>query len=226
MDDDRCVLLFVKLPEKGKVKTRMARDMGWDLVLRLYESMVRDTIGMLKSTQVPFHICFDPPGTLDHMRRWLGPENSYIPQTGADLGERMEQAFTQAFRKHADKALLIGSDIPGLSSAVILDAFDALETHDVVIGPARDGGYYLIGFQKNGFEASAFHDMKWSTDAVFRETVMRLRRKARNVLVLPQYSDADTKEDLKTLLNRMEQQGPAGSQTLRFLRGHRSSIME
>ncbi len=226
MNGDRYVLLFAKLPEKGKVKSRLARDMEWDLVLRLYESMVLDTIEMLQRTKVPFLICFDPPDALDRVRRWLGPEFSYIPQTGADLGERMEQAFLRVFREGADKALLIGSDIPRLSSAVILEAFESLVSHDAVIGPARDGGYYLIGFQKNGFEAAVFHDMIWSTEAVYNETIMRLREKARNVHVLPQCTDVDTKEDLKTLLNQMEQQALAGSHTLKFLRSQRSTILD
>jgi rSAM/selenodomain-associated transferase 1 len=226
MNDNRCVLLFVKLPEKGKVKTRLARDVEWDLVLHLYESMVLDTVGMLKQTTVPFLICFDPPDALDRMKRWLGPDCTYIPQTGTDLGERMERAFVRIFREGADKALLIGSDIPGLSSAVILEAFDSLTSHDAVIGPARDGGYYLIGFQKNGFDAAVFHDMIWSTKAVFGETIMRLRENARNVHVLPQCTDVDTKEDLKTLLNQMEQREPADTQTLKFLRSRRSSILD
>jgi rSAM/selenodomain-associated transferase 1 len=226
MNDNRCVLLFVKLPEKGKVKSRLARDMEWDLVRRLYESIVLDTIVMLQGTKVPFLICFDPPDALDRVRRWLGSEYSYLPQAGAELGERMEQAFVRVFREGADKALLIGSDIPGLSSAVILEAFESLTSHDAVIGPARDGGYYLIGFQKNGFDAAIFHDMIWSTQAVYDETIMRLRENAREIHVLPQCTDVDTKEDLKTLLHELASQGPADSQTLKFLRSQRSSILD
>ncbi len=225
MDGDRCVLLFVKLPEEGKVKSRLARDMAWDLVRSLYESMVLDTIAMLRRTKVPFFICFDPPDALDRMRRWLGPEYAYIPQTGADLGGRMEQAFLRSFREGADRVLLIGSDIPGLSSAVVLEAFESLASHDAVIGPARDGGYYLIGFQKNGFEASVFHDMRWSTKTVYNETIMRLSRRARNVHILPQCADVDTKEDLKTLLNQLEQLEQTDSYTLQFLRSRRNSIL-
>ncbi len=226
MDGGRYVLLFVKLPEQGKVKSRLARDMEWGLVRRLYESMVLDTIAMLQRTKVPFLIYHDPPDAFERMRSWLGPDYSYIPQTGADLGERMEQAFVRIFREGADKALLIGSDIPGLSSAVILEAFESLASHDAVIGPARDGGYYLIGFQKNGFEAAVFHDMLWSTKAVYNETIMRLRENARKFHVLPQCTDVDTKEDLKTLLPELEKQGPADSQTLKLLRSRRNSILD
>ncbi len=226
MIDRRCVILFVKLPEKGKVKSRLARDMDEDFVLRLYESMALDTIDMLKKGKAPFRICFFPPGALGRVKAWLGQEYSYMPQTGDDLGERMEQAFARVFSEGVTQALLIGSDIPGLNAAVIGEAFDSLLEHDSVIGPADDGGYYLIGFKRNSFEPSIFHDMIWSTDSVYRETVGRLGRKSRTIHVLPQCADVDTKEDLKTLLDRTEKQGSAASQTLKFLRGHRSSIVD
>jgi rSAM/selenodomain-associated transferase 1 len=221
---DRCVILFVKLPEKGKVKSRLARELGWDLVLRLYESMVLDTIDVLKRAAAPFAICFDPPGSLDRVQCWLGQEHSYIPQTGGDLGERMEQAFVRAFREGMKRVLLIGSDIPGLQPEVVIEALESLISYDAVIGPARDGGYYLIGFQKNGFEENVFHDMIWSTDTVYDETIVRLRRNARKVYILPLYSDVDTKEDLRTLLDQMEKQEPSDSRTLQFLRAQRSNI--
>ncbi len=224
MTDERRVILFVKLPERGKVKSRLSRDMDWDFVLHLYECMVQDTVTMLKRSRTPFLICFDPPGALERMQDWLGREYSYSPQTGNDLGERMENAFVQAFREGVDKALLIGSDIPGLSRAVIAEALESLSSHDAVIGPARDGGYYLIGFKKSGFEASVFRDMIWSTETVYRETIRRLRGKKREVSILPQCIDVDTKEDLKTLLSQMRKQGTPDSQTLLFLKTKRSSI--
>ncbi len=225
MTADRCVILFVKFPEKGKVKSRLSRDMDWDFVLRLYECMVEDTIEVLKRARAPFVICFDPPGALDLMRSWLGPEFSFSPQTGNDLGARMEQAFVQAFSGGADRALLIGSDIPGLRSEVIAEAFESLASHDAVIGPARDGGYYLIGFQKKGFEASIFHDMMWSTPSVCSETMVRLRGRNRTVHVLPRCSDVDTKEDLKTFLKQAEKEEAADSRTLEFLKAERNRII-
>ncbi len=226
MIDRRCVILFVKLPEKGKVKSRLAQDMDEDFVLRLYESMVFDTIDMLKKGKAPFRICFFPPEALGRMKAWLGRGYSYMTQTGDDLGERMEHAFVRVFSEGVSQALLIGSDIPGLNAAVIGEAFDSLAENDAVIGPTDDGGYYLIGFQKNAFEPCIFRDMIWSTGSVYRETVDRLGRKSRTVHVLPQCADMDTKEDLKKLLDRTEKQENAASQTLKFLRGHRSSIVD
>jgi glycosyltransferase A (GT-A) superfamily protein (DUF2064 family) len=97
MADQRCVILFVKLPGPGRVKSRLAREMNDALVQRLYECMVIDAIDMLKQAKTPFRICFDPPDAQERVRQWLGHAYVYMPQTGDDLGERMERAFTSVF---------------------------------------------------------------------------------------------------------------------------------
>lgn len=225
MRDRRCVILFVKAPEKGTVKSRLAREMDGDFVLRLYESMVLDTIDMLKTTRVPFRICYTPPDAGGAVKGWLGPEYEYEPQTGDDLGERMELAFSRIFAEGVDEALLIGSDIPELTREVIHEAFASLATHDAVVGPANDGGYYLIGFRKNTFSPGIFHDMFWSAPSVFRETMGRLRAASLSVHVAPECIDADTKDDLKALL-AMNEGREASSRALSLLKRHRMSIMK
>ena len=217
MTDKRCVVLFVKLPEKGRVKSRLSQHLDEDLVLRLYESMVLDTIDMLTRGRFPFQICFTPSGARDQMLEWLGHEHLLVPQTGDDLGDRMEEAFACVFSGDVEEALLIGSDIPGLTTDVINEAFNALLTNDAVIGPADDGGYYLIGFRKKTFEPGIFHDMVWSTRTVFRETVGKLHGASLTVHVLPELTDVDTVEDLKTLMSQVT--GPASgiSRTRSFL---------
>lgn len=224
MADNRCVILFVKLPEQGKVKSRIARYVDGEMVLRLYECMVLDTIDVLKQVLAPFHICFDPPGSLDRAQNWLGQDYSYMPQTGDDLGERMEQAFVRVFSGGVTEALLIGSDIPGLPAAVIEAAFRALATHDAVLGPADDGGYYLIGFKKSSFYPRIFHEMLWSTGTVYRKTVERMHKALLSVHVLPQCMDVDTKEDLLKLLAGQHEQASTGRRTAQFLRQHRDGI--
>jgi hypothetical protein len=225
MADRRCVILFVKVPGKGRVKSRLARGMDGDFVLRLYESMVLDTIDMLNDARIPFRICYAPPDAADAVRDWLGPEYDYAPQAGDDLGERMELAFARAFAEGAHEALLIGSDIPGLTASMLDDAFHSFATHDAVIGPANDGGYYLIGFKKNTFSPGIFRDMLWSAPAVFRETMGRLRAASLVVHVAPECIDADTKDDLKKLL-AMNEGREASSRAMSLLRHHRKSIME
>jgi len=213
------------MPEKGKVKTRLAPYMDEELVLRLYENMVLDTIDMLTRGRFPFRLCFTPPGARDRIRQWLGREYRAFPQTGDDLGDRMENAFEGVFSEDVEEALLIGSDIPGLTAGVLDEAFTALLTNDAVIGPADDGGYYLIGFKKRSFEPAIFHDMVWSTKTVFRETMDRLRDASLNVHVLPELTDVDTVEDLKTLMSPVKGAALEPSRTRSFLEQHRKSIL-
>jgi len=223
--DNRCILLFVRFPERGKVKSRLAREMNEDFVLRLYESMVMDTIDMLKRTKIPFRICFDPPDKLTQLKQWLGQEHTYMPQCGIDIGDRMEKAFMQVFLEEVKEILLVGSDIPGLTTTVIGEAFAALSSHDVVIGPANDGGYYMIGFQKNTFSPGIFHNMTWSTDRVYPETVTRLLDEERSMYIVRECIDIDTREDLiKVLLAAPDWQKTTAVRTLRLLRNYTKSI--
>jgi len=226
MTDKRCVILFVKLPEKGRVKSRLALHIGEDTALRLYENMVLDVIDMLKRGRFPFRICFTPPDARDQMTGWLGREYDYLPQTGDHLGDRMEEAFARVFSGDVEEALLIGSDIPGLTTEVIEEAFTSLLTNDAVIGPANDGGYYLIGFRKNTFFPRIFHDMVWSTSTVFRETLDRLHEASVTLRVLPEMTDIDTLEDLRTLLSQVKGPQSEPSRTRSFLAQHCKGILK
>lgn len=224
MTDDRCVILFVKLPERGKVKSRLAHDLDDDTVLRLYECMVLDTIDVLNRAATPFRICFDPPDAIDLVQKWLGRGHSYLPQFGGDLGERMEQAFLRVFADGAADVILIGSDIPGLTDNLIADAFRSFSTHDAVLGPAEDGGYYLVGFKKSTFVPGIFRDMPWSTNTVFRKTVESMHRASLSVHVSPSCTDLDTKEDLWKLFVTRDDRASAGARTRQFLHQYASSL--
>ena len=226
MTDKRCVILFVKFPEKGQVKSRLAQLMDEDLVLRLYENMVLDTIDMLTRGRFPFRICFTPPDARDRILEWLGQGYRAFPQTGDDLGDRMENAFERVFSEGVEDALLIGSDIPGLTAEVMDEAFTALLKNEAVIGPAGDGGYYLIGFKKGSFEPVIFHDMVWSTKTVFRETMDKLHNASLKVHVLPELTDVDTVEDLKTLMSQVKDPAPEKSRTRSFLAQHCKGILK
>jgi hypothetical protein len=225
MPDKLMVLLFVKALVKGQVKSRLAHDLDEDLVLRLYESMALDTVDMLKAGGFSFRICFSPPDAFESVRDWLGQDHSYMPQIGDALGERMEQAFGRVFTEGAGKAVLIGSDIPSLQAEIIREAFASLETHDAAVGPANDGGYYLIGFRRHGFLPGIFHDMPWSTPAVFGETMERFKVARLSVHVLPECIDADTREDLQELLLRHGGRESRGSRTMALLERNRGIIM-
>ena len=211
------ILLFIKAPVKGQVKTRLAASLGEDAALDLYERFVLDILDTLEQTGIPVRICYSPPDSRNAVSLWLGPERHYQPQEGADVGARMENAFQQAFSGGASRAILIGSDIPDLPAQVLYDALAGLLTHDAVIGPARDGGYYLIGFRNDSFLPAAFHNVPWSTGVVMEHTLSAFRRSGRSVHMLPAWQDVDTIDDLKALSDRGRLSSFNSSRTMSFI---------
>jgi len=197
--NDRCLLFFVKYPEKGKVKSRLADSIGDDLAVSVYKNIVDQMLSTLKERTFPLYICFFPKNAQKPIRNWLGREYRYMPQHGKDLGERMRNGFFDGFSMGHKRVVLIGSDIPDLSINYIEEAFKSLKEVDAVIGPAFDGGYYLIGFNQSTFSPQVFEGIAWGTETVFDETVKKLKRFRRTVHTLPYQRDIDTAEDLKRL---------------------------
>jgi rSAM/selenodomain-associated transferase 1 len=197
--DDRCLLFFVKNPERGKVKSRLAAVIGGDSAVRLYKNLVVQMLSTLKEGTFPLYICFFPKSAQKPTKNWLGSEYCFIPQNGKDLGERMRNGFIEAFEMGFKRVVLIGSDIPDLPLEFIEEAFITLNKNDVVIGPAFDGGYYLIGFKDKSFFPQLFEGIAWGTQNVFGETIEKLKRFRRVVHTLPYLRDIDTAEDLKRL---------------------------
>lgn len=220
MTDKSVVLLFVKAPVRGQVKSRLAAAVGEEAAVALYENFIFDTLEQMERTGYPIRIFVYPADAIEVVSSWLGKEHVCLPQTGNDLGERMEQALEHAFSEGWGRAVLIGSDLPDLPAEIINGAFTALETSDAVIGPAADGGYYLIGFNREGLPRHVFHNIEWSTETVFRETTDLLRAARLRVHVLPQWHDVDTIDDLKALRERLRTAENAGSRTCSYLETH------
>jgi len=197
--NDRCLLFFVKNPERGKVKSRLAAVIGNDSAVSVYKNIVDRMLSTLKEGTFPLYICFSPKNAQKPVKNWLGREYRYIPQNGKDLGERMRNGFTEAFEMGFKKVVLIGSDIPDLALEFIEEAFITLNKSDAVIGPAFDGGYYLIGFKDKTFSPQVFEGIAWGTQNVFDETVKKLKRFKRAVHALPYQRDIDTAKDLNYL---------------------------
>jgi len=197
--DDRCLLFFVKYPEKGKVKSRLAAVIGDDSAVSLYKNLVEKMLSTLKKGTFSLYICFFPKSAQKPIKNWLGRKYGYMPQHGKDLGERMRKGFTDGFAMGYQRVVLIGSDIPGLPINYIEEAFKSLKKMDAVIGPAFDGGYYLIGFNQSTFSPQVFKGIAWGTKNVFAETIEKLKRLRRAVHTLPYQRDIDTAEDLKHL---------------------------
>jgi rSAM/selenodomain-associated transferase 1 len=197
--DDRCLLFFVKSPEIGKVKSRLAAVIGDEPAAKLYKEFVTQMLSTIQRGDFPFYVCFYPEDALKALKEWLGGQYQYFTQKGEDLGERMRNGFTDAFAMGFKRVVLIGSDIPDLPREFIEEAFTSLKEKDAVIGPSYDGGYYLIGFRDKNFSSRVFEGMAWGTEAVFDETMKVLEQLRQAVHTLPCQRDIDTIEDLKHL---------------------------
>jgi len=193
------VAVFVRYPEKGRVKTRLARDIGDARAVELYSRFVQDTLARLRETGRLVVICHDPPDALADFKAWLRGSYLWLPQRGADLGARMSQAFADLFGMGIPSVLLMGSDIPHLPMESIREGFEALETRDAVIGPSVDGGYYLIGFKAESFQPAVFQGIPWSTGAVLTATHEILNRLGLRLHLLKRLRDVDDLEDLRSL---------------------------
>lgn len=211
------VLLFVKAPELGKVKTRLASVLGDRAALALYRCFVSDVLAMLARGGYRLWIFFDPPEARQRVERWLGGGHRLLPQAGDDLGERMANAFSAAFAGGMDAALLIGSDIPDLPNAVLDEGLAALAEHDAVLGPAGDGGYYLIGFRRGTFLPAVFAGIPWSTPEVCARTLEIMAAAGLRVHLLPRRWDVDGPADLEALILRSRGTAFAASATLGWI---------
>ena len=216
---NNAVIVFLKAPEKGKVKTRLSMSLDESFVLELYKGFIDDTLAILESFQDTF-IYFLPPEKGNEPISWPGNKYQYFLQTGKDLGEKMSNAFKDGFKRGYDRLVLIGTDIPEITETVLLLAFEILEAKDAVIGPATDGGYYLIGFRKESFSEKIFHDMNWSTKDVFGETLKAMDRTGIKYDRVSELNDVDTPEDLKSLILRMKSGGRIGSHTRKMLESY------
>lgn len=202
MSENSSVILFVRSPERGKVKSRLAAAVGRKMALEIYKGFVLDILETLRRGRYPFRIFFYPGNSGERMIKWLGKDFMYSPQRGSDIGKKMGNAFVQSFSEGSERVVLIGSDIPDIPNSVIHKAFSSLDKSDAVLGPASDGGYYLIGFKNGSFLPDVFHGIPWSTPSVYRETTEVFRRSNYRVHILRQWNDVDTLDDLRALFTR------------------------
>ena len=200
--DDRCLLLLVKDPAHGPVKTRLARAIGQDTARTLYENFIHDMISRLEKEAFPLFICVHPENALAGLKALFGKHLQYLPQRGDNLGRRMENCLRDAFSRGFHRAILLGSDIPDLPGEIVTDAFRFLNTVDCVIGPSIDGGYYLIGFRNDSLLPEAFSDMRWGTETVLAETTEILTRFHLSTHLMRTWGDIDTVDDLKRFLEQ------------------------
>jgi uncharacterized protein len=188
------LVIFVKAPRVGCVKTRLAHSIGPEAACAAYCSLVEivlKNVAPIKDAELRF----TPDDASAEIDPWLQPGWNTRPQGAGDLGARMHGAFLEHFGGGAERVVIIGSDCPDLSAADIESAWEALKTNDVVLGPASDGGYWLIGLRS--VQPMLFDNMSWSTDTVFCETLRRAKAAGLKVHLLRQLSDIDTADDWK-----------------------------
>ena len=173
-----CVIVFAKNPRPNKVKTRLSPTLSPEQAATVYTAFLVDGCDTLaKLPDVDLIIAYTPAKARSDLQALIGDDALYIPQIGADLGERLTSATQWAAEQRYTKILLVGSDSPTLPIAYISKALTLLDSRDITIGPSTDGGYYLIGFSVEILDTTVphiFKDIAWSTADVFEQTVARI----------------------------------------------------
>lgn len=200
MATEGLLMVFVKNPHRGRVKTRLAKTIGDEKALYVYRILLDHTITIAKGTNCDKAIFYSD--YIDETDMWRKAKFSQFIQEGNDLGERMYNAFKYAFSKQYKRVVIIGSDCLELNEHIISEAFDLLKDNEVVIGPAKDGGYYLLGMQKPYKEL--FMNKQWSTENVLLDTLLDVSRLNISMKLLPTLSDIDEEKDLEVHKNLFE----------------------
>lgn len=194
------IILFVKYPVEGKVKTRLAESIGNSKAVKIYSGLAERTVIEMKRLKNSYnYIFYSDESEKERIKKWIRGNFFYAPQKGDDLGERMSNAFRLVFGHGASKALIIGTDIPDLSTEIINDAIKKLDDFDVVIGPSPDGGYYLLGMKE--FTPELFENITYSTNTVFEDTVKKIKDKNKSYTTLETIEDIDTEDELRNWID-------------------------
>lgn len=194
---ENCLIIFTRYPQVGMTKTRLIPVLGETGATALHQLMVEKTLEKMRlfTDNLPGEIrVYFTGGNAELMADWLGNDLIYDQQSGVDLGDRMNRAFIDQFATGFQKIVLIGTDCPDLNIEIMQAAFENLANHDLVLGPAVDGGYYLIGL--NAPRPSLFQNISWSTATVYPETRAIARQENLSVFNLPTLRDIDEPADL------------------------------
>lgn len=188
------LIIFVKYPQPGFVKTRLAKDIGKDKACLLYRLFVETILKRTQDKRFSRIIFYSPANKKNEIEKWLGDDLEMYPQKGKDLGERLSQAFKFSFKKGAQRVIAMGSDSPMLDNKLILKAFNRLKQVNCVLGPALDGGYYLIGF--SSFCPEIFQGIPWGESRVLEKTKDKIKKLGLELSLLESHLDIDNLDDL------------------------------
>ena len=202
---ENALIIFVKNLIEGHVKTRLAKTLGDDAAMDIYKQLLKNTHDKIQTLKIDKIVYYS-----DYIEDdiWQNDLFQKKIQEGNDLGERMENAFKSLSTEQADsftvgykKAILIGTDCPGINKSILQNAFLKLDDYDIVIGPATDEGYYLLGMKEE--HPSLFQIIEWSTNRVLQQTIDVCNRNQLSYFLLPELSDIDEEKDLKYFENLM-----------------------
>ncbi|MEP0818886.1 TIGR04283 family arsenosugar biosynthesis glycosyltransferase [Trichocoleus desertorum] len=191
------LIIFTRYPEPSKTKTRLIPALGPERAAILQQRMTEHTLAQAQLLQASLLIDLEvrfTGGNVGLMRSWLGHDLTYRSQGEGDLGQRLAQAFQSAFRAGMQRVVIVGIDCPDLDAIILGKALQELQQHDLVLGPATDGGYYLIGLRR--LVPKLFQGITWSTDRVWEQTIAIAQQHDLSVGSLPPLDDIDRPEDL------------------------------
>jgi len=191
LNSENLIITFTRNPELGKVKSRLAKSIGEVSALEIYKFLLEHTKNVLLKLDCDKAVYYSVKIRDNDI--WDSKTFSKHQQIGNDLGERMQNAFANGFNKGYKKIIIVGSDLYDLNSEIINTAFNTLDKHDNVIGPAEDGGYYLLGMKT--LHPSVFNIKNWGTETVYKQTISKLNNNS--VYVLDTLNDIDYVEDLE-----------------------------
>ncbi|MCG8307173.1 MAG: TIGR04282 family arsenosugar biosynthesis glycosyltransferase [Cytophagales bacterium] len=188
----KLLIIFVKNPELGKVKSRLAKSIGKEKALQVYKKLLQQTKNITVAVDCDKLICYSD--RIERNDLWDNINFKKSVQAGKDLGDRMFNSIRQASKDAYNRICLIGSDNMELTSEIINRAFGYLDGDDIVLGPAKDGGYYLIGMKYPVSEI--FSNKKWGSSDVLQETINDISRLGLSCRLLPELNDIDEIEDI------------------------------
>jgi len=198
MPADR-LLIFARQPVAGQVKTRLVPALSPEAAALVYEASLHDVLRLAARERGRVELWYDGGREAEHYFTQEFPVLRIMRQATGDLGDRMRDAFARSFEDGAERVIIMGSDSPTLPEAHLNAAFDTLHEEQAVVGPAIDGGYYLIGLRADAWPAAAalFSNIAWSTPHVLEQTLARAERAGIALHSVPQWYDIDTVEDLR-----------------------------
>jgi hypothetical protein len=219
------LVVMAKAPRAGAVKTRLAGALTPEEAAGLYVAFLSDTFALAEEVMAEraedaepaLVLCYTPEGEEEAFEEVEREGSLMMAQRGDGLGARLRNCFADLFARGFDRVVAIGGDSPTLPGELLYDAFDSLEhENDAIAGPTRDGGYYLIGMRR--LHERLFEDVPWSTDGVMAATEVRAREAGLNLIVMPEWYDVDTPDELAQLKDELRQTRDGAPFTRRFLK--------